>query len=228
MTSASVVFDQSIIYIYVKLSDCAEMMTCCRDTVFSLSLFCYKVLWLQNKNYLLQSLLKHGQNVWVFYCLLQQRCPGAVFILASCLVIGVASVSLCQLHTRILDKYLPKTKSDVAAKPLTEDSSTLETIQNFQFRWGLLSLSMSMSVSTCIDLEYSLALYRQIATCSLGLVKMIGGWGGNVGKAWFMLTSNFQYFTTEDWLSKYQIQNQQSVIRTNCYITWPVLKNRNK
>ena len=67
-------------------------------------------------------------------CLFQQRCPGAVFILASCLVIGVASVSLCQLHTRILDKYLPKTKPDVAAKPLTEDSSTLETIQNFQFR----------------------------------------------------------------------------------------------
>ena len=80
---------------------------------------------------------------------------------------------------------------------------------------------MSMSVSTCIDPEYSLALYRQIATCSLGLVKMIGGsgGGGNVGKAWFMLTSNFQYFTTEDWLSKYQIQNQQSVICTNCYIT---------
>ena len=62
-----------------------------------------------------------------------------MFILASCVVIGVASVSLCQLHTRILDKYLPKTKPDMAAKPLTEETTTLETIQNFQFRWGKLT-----------------------------------------------------------------------------------------
>lgn len=58
---------------------------------------------------------------------------GAVFILASCLVIAVASVSLCQLHTRILDKYLPKTKPDATVKSITEEASNLETIQNFQF-----------------------------------------------------------------------------------------------
>ncbi|KAK7508720.1 hypothetical protein BaRGS_00000286 [Batillaria attramentaria] len=57
---------------------------------------------------------------------------GAVFILASCLVIAVATISLCQLHTRILDKYLPKTKLDIAIKP-TEETNNLETIQNFQY-----------------------------------------------------------------------------------------------
>ncbi|XP_076466395.1 uncharacterized protein LOC143297797 [Babylonia areolata] len=58
---------------------------------------------------------------------------GAVFILASCLVLGLATVSLCQLHTRILDKYLPRTKPDATVKPITEETSNLETIQNFQF-----------------------------------------------------------------------------------------------
>lgn len=58
---------------------------------------------------------------------------GAVFILASCLVIGVATISLCQLHTRILDKYLPKTKMDIAVIPAMEEANTLETIQNFQY-----------------------------------------------------------------------------------------------
>ncbi|KAK7109509.1 protrudin-like [Littorina saxatilis] len=58
---------------------------------------------------------------------------GAVFIVVSCLVIGIATVSLCQLHTRLLDKYLPQTKPDTVTKSITEEPNTLETIQNFQF-----------------------------------------------------------------------------------------------
>lgn len=59
---------------------------------------------------------------------------GAVFILVSCLVIAVATICLCQLHTRVLDKYLPKTKQE-HVRNQAEDSDTLETIQNFQYRF---------------------------------------------------------------------------------------------
>ena len=67
-----------------------------------------------------------------------------MFILASCVVIAVATISLCQLHTRILDKYLPRTKADTALKPITEETNTLDTVQNFQFRWDCFCLQVRL------------------------------------------------------------------------------------
>ena len=62
---------------------------------------------------------------------------GAVFALVSLLVICIATTCLVQLHTRLLDKFLPDTSSS-SAKDDDEDlddDTTLKTVKQFRFRY---------------------------------------------------------------------------------------------
>ena len=59
----------------------------------------------------------------------------AVFTLVSLLVIVIALVCLIQLHTRLLDKFLPSTSqdNDSVDEPVDEHSA-LQTVRDFKFR----------------------------------------------------------------------------------------------
>ncbi|XP_048746371.1 protrudin-like [Ostrea edulis] len=62
---------------------------------------------------------------------------GAVFTLMSLLVICIATTSLVQLHTRILDKFLPATSPQKEEEDV-EDEEAMKTVQ--QFRYSLLQM----------------------------------------------------------------------------------------
>ncbi|KAL8580849.1 hypothetical protein ACOMHN_017353 [Nucella lapillus] len=121
---------------------------------------------------------------------------GAVFILASCLVIAVATVSLCQLHTRILDKYLPKTKANATMKSITEESSNLETIQNFQFSLIQMHdfiiksneyLTYIYSVLKWDDTLPALVYHTEVCVSLLGVVVFPVRWNCFCFLNWFFL-----------------------------------------
>ncbi|KAI8793326.1 protrudin-like isoform X1 [Biomphalaria glabrata] len=58
---------------------------------------------------------------------------GAVFVLASSLVIGIATVSLFQIHTGILGKLLPSNEKTSKVSDTEEVEGTLSTVQNFRY-----------------------------------------------------------------------------------------------
>ncbi|KAH9520155.1 hypothetical protein Btru_060139 [Bulinus truncatus] len=58
---------------------------------------------------------------------------GAVFVLASSLVIGIATLSLFQVHTKILNKILPSNKKPSKISDVEEVDETLNTVQNFRY-----------------------------------------------------------------------------------------------
>ena len=69
--------------------------------------------------------------------LLSVRLSAAVFTLVSLLVIFVAVLCLVQLHTRLLDKFLPNTTPDVddwSEEPI-DDHLALQTVRDFKFRF---------------------------------------------------------------------------------------------
>ncbi|XP_061171874.1 protrudin-like isoform X1 [Saccostrea echinata] len=78
--------------------------------------------------------------VWILCnigCLVLTK--GAVFTLISLLVICIATTSLVQLHTRILDKCLPSTSSQKEEEDEDiEDEEAMKTVK--QFRYSLLQM----------------------------------------------------------------------------------------
>lgn len=60
----------------------------------------------------------------------------AVFTLVALLVILIALICLVQLHTRLLDKFLPSTnvENDSVDEPIDEHSA-LQTVRDFKFRY---------------------------------------------------------------------------------------------
>lgn len=58
---------------------------------------------------------------------------GVMFVLASSLVIAVASLALFQIHTQILDKVLPSNHRQVKPSSYEEEPSHLETVENFRY-----------------------------------------------------------------------------------------------
>ncbi|CAL1526120.1 unnamed protein product [Lymnaea stagnalis] len=58
---------------------------------------------------------------------------GAIFVLASSLVIAIATVSLLQVHTQILTKLLPSNKKPTRASNEEGLGGTLDTVQNFRY-----------------------------------------------------------------------------------------------
>lgn len=59
---------------------------------------------------------------------------GAVFVLASSIVIGIAALSLFQVHTRVLNKLLPGNRKSAKTNDEEEEAGALHTVQNFRFR----------------------------------------------------------------------------------------------
>ncbi|KAL5015685.1 hypothetical protein ScPMuIL_005274 [Solemya velum] len=67
----------------------------------------------------------------VFCCFLSK---GAVFVFVSLLVILIGTACLLQLHTRILDKFLPITqKEDSYADINADDATNLNTVREFRY-----------------------------------------------------------------------------------------------
>lgn len=59
----------------------------------------------------------------------------AVFTLVSLLVIGIATLCLVQLHTRLFDKFLPDTsKTDSWSEEDVDEHLALQTVRDFKFR----------------------------------------------------------------------------------------------
>ncbi|XP_005098571.1 uncharacterized protein LOC101858028 isoform X2 [Aplysia californica] len=58
---------------------------------------------------------------------------GAVFILASSAIIGVATLSLFQIHTQILSKVLPSNKKSPSVVDGEQQDGALDTVQNFRY-----------------------------------------------------------------------------------------------
>ena len=60
---------------------------------------------------------------------------GAVFVIASSVVIAVATISLFQIHTGLLSKVLP-TVGSKRSKAVSEEhqDGALDTVQNFRYR----------------------------------------------------------------------------------------------
>ncbi|BFZ01935.1 hypothetical protein BsWGS_04974 [Bradybaena similaris] len=80
--------------------------------------------WRFRKGTILLWLLCNAVCIWLT--------QGAVFVLASSLVIGIATLSLLQVHTQILDKLLPSNKK-LAKHSEEEEGGTLDTVQNFRY-----------------------------------------------------------------------------------------------
>lgn len=59
---------------------------------------------------------------------------GAVFTLMSLVVICIATTSLVQLHTRILDKFLPSTSTQKDVEEPVEDEEVMKTVKQFRYR----------------------------------------------------------------------------------------------
>ena len=59
---------------------------------------------------------------------------GAVFTLMSLVVICIATTSLVQLHTRILDKFLPSTSPQKDVEETVEDEEVMKTVKQFRYR----------------------------------------------------------------------------------------------
>jgi len=55
---------------------------------------------------------------------------GVVFLLASCIVIAIATLALFQVHIHILSRVLPSTKK---CPPKTQSDGVLDTVQNFRY-----------------------------------------------------------------------------------------------
>nr|XP_022286867.1 protrudin-like [Crassostrea virginica]XP_022286868.1 protrudin-like [Crassostrea virginica] len=78
-------------------------------------------------------------TVWILCnigCLVLTK--GAVFTLMSLVVICIATTSLVQLHTRILDKFLPSTSTQKDVEEAVEDEEVMKTVK--QFRYSLLQM----------------------------------------------------------------------------------------
>ncbi|XP_060085078.1 uncharacterized protein LOC132564441, partial [Ylistrum balloti] len=61
---------------------------------------------------------------------------GAVFVLVSLLVVGIATLCLVQVHTRLLDKFFPYTGRDddrTDDDDEVEEAVTMKTVQVFRF-----------------------------------------------------------------------------------------------
>uniref|UniRef100_A0A0B6ZKT2 TECPR1-like DysF domain-containing protein n=1 Tax=Arion vulgaris TaxID=1028688 RepID=A0A0B6ZKT2_9EUPU len=58
---------------------------------------------------------------------------GALFVLASSLVIAIATLSLFQVHTQILSKLLPSNKKPEKSDNEEEEGGALDTVQNFRY-----------------------------------------------------------------------------------------------
>ncbi|CAG5124680.1 unnamed protein product, partial [Candidula unifasciata] len=80
--------------------------------------------WRFRKGTVLLWLLCNAVCIWLT--------QGAVFVLASSLVIGIATLSLVQIHTQILDKLLPSYKKPTKLGE-EEDGRTSDTGQNFKY-----------------------------------------------------------------------------------------------
>ncbi|RUS91422.1 hypothetical protein EGW08_000852 [Elysia chlorotica] len=58
---------------------------------------------------------------------------GVMFVLASSLVIAVASLALVQVHTQILEKILPSNNRPAKPSNYEDEPSHLETVENFRY-----------------------------------------------------------------------------------------------
>lgn len=73
----------------------------------------------------------------VFVVVTENKCTisAAVFTLVSLLVIVIALVCLIQLHTRLLDKFLPETTYTESVRDEQFDEHTaLQTVRDFKYR----------------------------------------------------------------------------------------------
>ena len=60
----------------------------------------------------------------------------AVFTLVSLLVIGIATVCLVQLHTRLFDRFLPDTsRLESWGEEEVDEHLALQTVREFKFRY---------------------------------------------------------------------------------------------
>ena len=72
----------------------------------------------------------HGTHVYICTII----ASGAVFTLMSLVVICIATTSLVQLHTRILDKFLPSTSTQKDVEEAVEDEEVMKTVKQFRYR----------------------------------------------------------------------------------------------
>ncbi|GFO36543.1 Zinc finger fyve domain-containing protein 27 [Plakobranchus ocellatus] len=73
-------------------------------------------------------------GVWLLFnaaCIFLSQ--GVIFVLASSLVIAVASLALIQVHTQILEKVLPNNRRPVKPTTFEDEPSHLETVENFRY-----------------------------------------------------------------------------------------------
>ena len=100
-------------------------------------IYSYKLMWERGKEGLFSFHVKHlfSQILWCEFLHLFSD-PGVMFVLASSLVIAVASLALIQVHTQILDKLLPSNHRPAKPSDWEDEPSHLETVENFRYRYS--------------------------------------------------------------------------------------------
>ncbi|XP_052249026.1 uncharacterized protein LOC127856883 isoform X2 [Dreissena polymorpha] len=126
----------------------------------------------------------------------------AVFTLVALIVILIALVCLIQLHTRLLDKFLPVTTTTEFQDDLLDEHSAIQTIRDF--KWSL--LQMHEFICKCNQyLRYfycllkwdftlpSLRFHMEVCFLLLCLVVCPTRWTAFLLTNWFFLATNQVY-----------------------------------